>query len=302
MGTPVDSELRTSRSRRPRLVHSGAGRRRPGGPYAPGSWAMPRWPSAQAPVAQSSARTPSLDRRRNRASTTRSGISSAFQPETAIRFESANASAIDIGPNPAGHVEDLPSENDCIIPLNSDQGMAMSAWVIRQGREWEQHLEQKALEKGVLAIRFDGMQKSDLTAVRSKQEVKSLYERLNPNEAPRRVAMRVGEIWRYKEELQPGDLVVMPRRGTHTVAVGEVSGGYGYCPKSLTGHVHCRRVKWINEQVREECFGQDQLGRDLQKSMGANPTVYRPLPKRDGQSDRNAQAERRLRTVASESV
>ena len=52
---------------------------------------MPRWPSAQAPVARSTARTPSLDRRRNRASTTRSGISSAFQPETAIRFESANA-------------------------------------------------------------------------------------------------------------------------------------------------------------------------------------------------------------------
>ena len=57
--------------RSPELVHSGAGRRRPGGRYAPGSWAMPRWPSAQAPVARSSARTPSLDRRRNRASTTR---------------------------------------------------------------------------------------------------------------------------------------------------------------------------------------------------------------------------------------
>ena len=32
---------------------------------------MPRWPSAQAPVDRATARTPSLDRRRNRASTTR---------------------------------------------------------------------------------------------------------------------------------------------------------------------------------------------------------------------------------------
>ena len=36
-------------------------------------------------------RTPSLDRRRNRASTIRGGISSAFQPKTAIRFVPANA-------------------------------------------------------------------------------------------------------------------------------------------------------------------------------------------------------------------
>ena len=174
----------------------------------------------------------------------------------------------------------------------------MAVWVVRGGREGEQQREQEALEKGLLAIRFAGMQEKDLTGVRDKEEIKRLYQRLNPGEMPRRVSTRVGEIWRYKAEMQIGDLVVMPFKGQGVVAIGEVSGEYEYRAESPLGHVHCRRVTWINKYVPNEAFGDDELGLDLQGSMNSQLTVYRPLSKRNGKPDRNAQAERRLRVVA----
>ena len=59
----------------------------------------------------------------------------------------------------------------------------MAVWVVRGGRKGEQQREEEALEKGVLAIRFAGMQEVDLTNVLTRPDVKRLYVLANPGES-----------------------------------------------------------------------------------------------------------------------
>ena len=143
----------------------------------------------------------------------------------------------------------------------------MAAWVVRGGREGESQLEEEALEKGVLAIRFSNMT-VDLTG-RTRQQIDCLYKQLHPGEGPRRTSQRIAQICHFIHAMAIGDLIVMPRRGQQIMAVGEVSGEYEYLPDSLLGFVHRRTVTWIDKEaprsaVSEEC----------RKSLNRPPTVF----------------------------
>ena len=91
------------------------------------------------------------------------------------------------------------------------------------------------------------------------------------------------QVWFFVERIQPGDLAIMPRKGTNFLAVGVFSGGYLHRPDAGV-FVQSRGVEWINTEVRR-----DQLDDDLKRSLGPPSTVFRP---------RASGAEERLRALA----
>lgn len=145
----------------------------------------------------------------------------------------------------------------------------MAVWVVRGGRKGEQQREQEALEKGLLAIRFAGMQKVDLTNTRTRDDVQQLYRQVNSHDSPSKTAQRVRALWLFRHKIQIGDLVVMPLKGKGMFAVGEVSGEYEYCLESSTSHVHCRRVEWTTTEVPRS-----SLSEKCNKSINRPPTVF----------------------------
>ena len=143
----------------------------------------------------------------------------------------------------------------------------MAAWIIRGGRYGER--EEEALENGFLTIGF-GIMKS-LDNVKTQDEIEDCLD-LSGNETPRQVAIRVSQVWAFKDVIQTGDTVAMPRKGQSTIAVGKIAGEYTCRPEHPEFN-HARAVTWINQAVPKGLLPQD-----LQASMNGLKTIYRPSP------------------------
>ena len=155
----------------------------------------------------------------------------------------------------------------------------MTAWVVRGGGrgEWEP----EALDNGFLCIGFGLWE--DLSNVTGRDGFTETLGLLYPDSSLHVVRNYARQVWFFVERIQPGDLAVMPRKGTNFLAVGVFSGGYLHRPDAGV-FAQSRGVEWINTEVRR-----DQLDDDLKRSLGPPGTVFRP---------RAAGAEERLRALA----
>ncbi|ROS27833.1 restriction system protein [Cellulomonas sp. PhB150] len=78
-----------------------------------------------------------------------------------------------------------------------------------------------------------------------------------------------GQLWRFLEVMQVGDLVVMPLKKTSdSVAIGYVEGPYFYDADQPAGMRHSRPIRWVRPVVAKS-----ELGSDLLASLGSLLTV-----------------------------
>ena len=141
----------------------------------------------------------------------------------------------------------------------------MTAWIIRGGKYAER--EDEALENGFLTIGF-GIIKS-LDNVQTPDDVAGCLD-LSGNETNPQLASRVSQVWAFKDAIQTGDTVAMPRKGQSVLAVGRITGEYTYRPEHQD-FSHARAVEWINQEVPKSLLPQK-----LQGSMNALRTIYQP--------------------------
>ena len=155
----------------------------------------------------------------------------------------------------------------------------MAVWIVRGGTYGER--EGDALEKGILTIGFGLV--TDLSEIQAKDHVLQLLQQIDPEAKARSLASHASVLWAFKDTIRTGDLIVMPRKGQPTIAVGEMAGEYEYRPE-FAETVHGRAVRWINSEVPR-----DSLAPDLRKAMNGQGTLYQP---------RSEHGEKRLRAVA----
>ena len=134
----------------------------------------------------------------------------------------------------------------------------MAVWTIRGGRNGEH--EDTFLEKGVVSVGF-GLNRSvadfaDRDALRAHLANRSSAD----------------QIWRLYNDVENGDMVVLPRKLTRQVAVGRISGAYSYQPESVGAEApHVRAVEWQVPNIPRSHFD-----RDLLNSFGSLLTVSQP--------------------------
>jgi len=155
----------------------------------------------------------------------------------------------------------------------------MALWMVRAGRNGEQ--EEGALEHGVATIGWNEL--PDLSSIRSRDELKELYEEHNPGETKMQVANAVGQLWAFISRIQRDDLVVLPLKTRAALAIGRVTGPYAYRVDLSPNIHHARPVEWTRTDLPRAAFEQDLL-----YSFGAIMTVC--------QIQRN-DAERRVRAI-----
>lgn len=138
----------------------------------------------------------------------------------------------------------------------------MGLWLVRAGKHGEQ--EQGALEKSVVTIGWNDL--PDLSNVKSRESLEELYLKIYPNKKKMQAANEVGQIWRFINEIQKGDLVALPLKTQSAIAIGRVEGNYEYV--KLTDNIkHIRPVDWL-KTIPRSAFEQDIL-----YSLGAFMTV-----------------------------
>jgi restriction system protein len=142
----------------------------------------------------------------------------------------------------------------------------MALWMVRAGRNGEQ--EEGALEHGVVAIGWNEL--PDLSSIRSRDELRALYEEYYPTETKMKVANAVGQLWAFISRIQPDDLAAIPLKTRSAFAIGRVTGPYEYRVDLRPNILHVRPVEWIDTDLARTAFEQDQ---DLLYSFGAIMTV-----------------------------
>jgi len=131
----------------------------------------------------------------------------------------------------------------------------MSLWLVRAGRNGEQ--EEGALKHGVATIGWNDL--PDLSSIRSREELRHLYEKVYPSSKKMAMASGVGQIWAFINRIQPNDLVVLPLKIRAAIAIGKVTGGYQYRTDLSPNIHHTRPVEWTRVDLPRTAFEGDLL-------------------------------------------
>ena len=140
----------------------------------------------------------------------------------------------------------------------------MRAWIIRVGRGGER--EEWALANGVAGGGFSDV--ADLTAATTREEIKTLVSAANPGNSAGAVNNFSAQLWALRERISVGDLIVMPRKYSGTIALGYVKSGYQYLDDPDPSRRHALGVDWKSTEVPRSAVKQDLL-----YSLGAFLTV-----------------------------
>jgi restriction system protein len=136
-------------------------------------------------------------------------------------------------------------------------------WLVRAGGYGED--EQAALDGGLAIIGFADL--PDLGKFRDREQVAQKLLEIDRSRNEHRAGNRARQVWTFRAELQKGDIVVLPRKGTGQIALGKVMGEYKF--QAVNGELrHTRPVNWVSPDVPRSVFGQDLL-----YSFGAFMTV-----------------------------
>lgn len=135
-------------------------------------------------------------------------------------------------------------------------------WIVRAGRNGERELD--AITQNKLMLGF--VEVGDLSHAKDRQSIAKLVKEGMPSAGDNKVKNFSAQLNQFANVIGLGDLVVLPRKLTSGVAIGEVTGPYVFDPNGISRHT--RIVKWLKEAVPRETFGQD-----LRHSFGAFMTV-----------------------------
>ena len=136
-------------------------------------------------------------------------------------------------------------------------------YLVRAGGDGED--ENYALDNGLAIIRFT--EYPSLAAAKDYDAVLEVVKATDPGLKPRAAGNYAGQLWAFAVAMQPGDIVVLPRKLTSQIALGRVKGPYRQ--DNIDGCMrHVREVEWIRPDIPRSVFGQDLL-----YSFGAFMTV-----------------------------
>ena len=153
----------------------------------------------------------------------------------------------------------------------------MAVWVIRHGGNGEQ--EDQALEEGRAIVTW---QVPGLDGVHDKEAIRDIFRKRYPGMTAAQIRAHGDQLWTFKESVQLGDMVIIPRkrRGVVTeVTAGQVTGGYEYLsdlvvddPEPRKG-AHTRSVRWSQQRIAKAAFPME-----IWKRMQYRKTIFRLAP------------------------
>ncbi|MCH9651898.1 MAG: restriction endonuclease [Deltaproteobacteria bacterium] len=132
----------------------------------------------------------------------------------------------------------------------------MAVWLVRAGSHGE--YEQKFIQENRVYVTWDELD-VDLSKLEDRAELTDALNARNPDSKPKRILNWVSQIWPFVNNMQAGDLVVLPLKTQRALQIGEITGGYHFEPDGPDPYFHWRPVRWIGEAIPRSHFGQDLL-------------------------------------------
>jgi restriction system protein len=137
-------------------------------------------------------------------------------------------------------------------------------WMVRAGKGG--YVAKDFRNANTVAIGWDEL--GDLTTVRTKPELRSLYTATYPHEGPGTVANAVGVIHKFRSILKVGDEVVTYDPENREYLIGRIASDYLFRPGRVRDHGHVREVSW------QGVVSRDKLRVASRNSLGSILTLF----------------------------
>jgi restriction system protein len=134
---------------------------------------------------------------------------------------------------------------------------ATRLWVVHIGND--QRIAERAQAEGFVCIGWKTM--GDLASLDTPEKMKAAFERSYPNKSPASVRATYMQLFRFAHEMQPGEPVVYPIKGSRDILLGKIAGPYEWSSDTdlhEQNYRNLRRVKWI-KRVPRVTFSQQAL-------------------------------------------
>lgn len=122
-------------------------------------------------------------------------------------------------------------------------------------------------EKSAVAIGWNEV--GDLSAVKTRKAITDLVTAAWPETKPQSAAMAAGQLHRFVNEIEVGDMIVTYNPSRRVYLIGEVAGPYRYDTSIDPEDAQVRPVRWSGE------VGRDLLSVESRNSLGSISTLFR---------------------------
>ena len=128
----------------------------------------------------------------------------------------------------------------------------VNVWLFRAGQDGEDEEIWLDRDLAVLGYREVG----DLAKCRSQDDVRDRVKAAYPNAKAQAITNATTYLRQFAVDPGLGDLVVMPRKGQPTVAIGRITGPYAHADVDGDSR-HTRPVEWERRDFRRDSLGAD---------------------------------------------
>ncbi len=113
------------------------------------------------------------------------------------------------------------------------------------------------IELGLVSIGWDKM--GDLSQLpETRDAFKTLFREKYPEDKKGAIPVKAGVLFRFANEIKPGDFIIYPSKTNRMVNIGTVENGYLYSPDEMEERTHRRKVRWLKHIPRSD-FSQNAL-------------------------------------------
>jgi len=121
-------------------------------------------------------------------------------------------------------------------------------------------------EKGYVAIGWSKL--GDIANIGSRDQLAKVYAQAFGEQKPSRQALAVGTLYKFRDVMQQGDIVVTYDPSSRQYLVGEISGEYIHSPETVGDYPNIRPTKWLGKISR------DHLKQSTKNSLGSVMTLF----------------------------
>jgi len=139
-------------------------------------------------------------------------------------------------------------------------------WMVRAGSGGG--LSQEFLKKNCVAVGFGA--DLDYSSLKTKEQIREMFRRQTPDTSASKISSWAGNLHRFKEEIQIGDLVTFYDPTTRQYHLGEITGPYAFQPGLVEEMPHVRPVIW------KYVVSRDDLTAASRNALGSLLTIFEP--------------------------
>lgn len=140
-------------------------------------------------------------------------------------------------------------------------------WVIRAGQNALYY--DKYIQSSKVYIPWDGY-KLDLSEFKSRSDFKTVVEKEKGADNRTSVSNWAGQLYTFTQEIENGDLVLIPSKGSHTYCLAKITGDYCFYENEKDKLYHCREIEILQKDIPRNLFSQSVI-----YSLGAFRTIFK---------------------------